>query len=39
MSIVVSSPHTHSGNSVQQTMLLVMLALAPATAFGLYLFG
>lgn len=39
MSVVVSSPHTHSGNSVQQTMLLVMLALTPATVWGLYLFG
>lgn len=39
MSLMISSPHTHSGKSVQYTMLLVMLALAPATAFGLYLFG
>ncbi|MBU0655033.1 MAG: RnfABCDGE type electron transport complex subunit D [Gammaproteobacteria bacterium] len=39
MSLMISSPHTHSGKSVQNTMLLVMLALAPATAFGLYLFG
>lgn len=36
---MISSPHTHSGKSVQYTMLLVMLALAPATVFGLYLFG
>lgn len=39
MSVTVTSPHTHSGNSIQHTMFLVMLALAPATVFGLYLFG
>ena len=39
MSLLISSPHTHSGKSVQQTMILVMVALAPATLFGLYLFG
>ncbi|WMP17166.1 RnfABCDGE type electron transport complex subunit D [Thiothrix lacustris] len=39
MSLLISSPHTHSGKSVHTTMLLVMLALAPATVFGLYLFG
>jgi electron transport complex protein RnfD len=39
MSLLISSPHTHSGKSVHTTMLLVMLALAPATIFGLYLFG
>lgn len=39
MSLMISSPHTHSGKSVQHTMLLVMLALAPATVFGLYWFG
>jgi electron transport complex protein RnfD len=39
MSLMISSPHTHSGKSVQHTMLLVMFALAPATTFGLYLFG
>ena len=39
MSLLISSPHTHSGKSVHSTMLLVMLALAPATIFGLYLFG
>ena len=39
MSLLISSPHTHSGNSVQTTMLLVMLALTPATVYGLYLFG
>jgi electron transport complex protein RnfD len=36
---MISSPHTHSGKSVQTTMLWVMFALAPATVFGLYLFG
>ncbi len=39
MSLLISSPHTHSGKSVHSTMLLVMLALAPATVFSLYLFG
>ncbi|WP_308874848.1 hypothetical protein [Thiothrix subterranea] len=29
MSLLISSPHTHSGKSVHSTMLLVMLALAP----------
>lgn len=35
----VSGPHTHSPNSVQRTMWLVQLALVPATAFSIYLFG
>ncbi|MGB1108810.1 MAG: RnfABCDGE type electron transport complex subunit D [Gammaproteobacteria bacterium] len=35
----IGAPHTHGGNSVQRTMLLVMLALLPATLFNLYLFG
>lgn len=41
MSAVVNraAPFTHAGASVERTMLLVMLALAPATAFGLYTFG
>ena len=34
-----SGPFTHTTNSVQRTMFLVLLALAPATAFNLYLFG
>jgi len=35
----VSGPHTHTSNSVSKVMLKVMLALLPATAFGVYLFG
>lgn len=35
----ISGPHTHSDLSVAQTMGYVMLALVPATAVGLYLFG
>jgi electron transport complex protein RnfD len=34
-----SAPFTHSANSVQKTMSLVLLALTPATLFNLYLFG
>ena len=34
-----SAPFTHAPASVGQTMRLVLLALAPATAFNLYLFG
>lgn len=34
-----SGPFAHSSNTVQRTMLTVLLALAPATAFNLYLFG
>ena len=34
-----SAPYTHTGNSVQRTMLLVILALMPATLLSLYLFG
>lgn len=41
MSIVTSKsgPFTHAASSVQKTMTLVLLALAPATLFNLYLFG
>jgi len=34
-----SGPFTHQVNSVQKTMFTVLLALLPATAFNLYLFG
>ena len=34
-----SAPYTHSAASVQKTMTTVILALVPATAFNLYLFG
>lgn len=36
---LISSPHTHSMSSVTRVMLLVVLALLPATAFGFYRFG
>ena len=36
---IMSAPFTHAVSSVPRTMLLVMLALAPATAFSLYQFG
>lgn len=35
----MGAPHTHVGGSVQRTMGLVMLALAPATLWQIYLFG
>lgn len=35
----VSGPHTHSTASVSSIMGNVILALLPATAFGVYLFG
>lgn len=38
-SLLISSPHTHAGNSIQRTMLWVIIALLPATLFGLYQFG
>jgi len=34
-----SGPFTHKVNSVQNVMFLVLLALFPATAYNLYLFG
>jgi len=34
-----SGPFAHASNSVQKTMFTVLLALVPATAFNLYLFG
>ena len=37
--IPVSGPHTHTINNVTSVMLKVMLALLPATVFGIYLFG
>lgn len=36
---IKASPHAHAGNSISRTMGLVLLALAPATLFGLYTFG
>lgn len=35
----VSAPYAHGTNTVQKTMFTVVLALVPATAFNLYLFG
>lgn len=35
----VAGPYTHTGSSVGRTMGLVILALLPATLFGLYQFG
>ena len=34
-----SGPFTHTDNTVQRTMFMVLLALVPATLFDLYLFG
>lgn len=36
---LVSGPYSHSNSSVPKVMLFVMLALLPATLFGLYQFG
>lgn len=35
----VPGPYTHAGTSIHRIMLLVMLALVPATLLSLYLFG
>ncbi|HYN77234.1 MAG TPA: RnfABCDGE type electron transport complex subunit D, partial [Lamprocystis sp. (in: g-proteobacteria)] len=37
--ILRSGPFAHAENTVQRTMFTVLLALAPATLFNLYLFG
>ena len=34
-----ASPHTHGNNSVGKIMLLVCLALLPASLMGVYTFG
>jgi electron transport complex protein RnfD len=36
---IAASPHAHAPVSIGRTMGLVMLALVPATLFGLYQFG
>lgn len=36
---ITASPHAHGGGSVGRVMQRVMLALTPATLFGLWLFG
>ena len=37
--VVSAIPHVHSGNSVQKIMTNILIALIPAVAFGIYLFG
>lgn len=37
--ILIAAPYAHAKASVSRTMLLVILALLPATLFGLYQFG
>ncbi|GAV20965.1 electron transport complex protein RnfD [Mariprofundus micogutta] len=37
--IMLSSPHAHGGDSVRMIMLTVILALLPAAAVSVYLFG
>jgi electron transport complex protein RnfD len=36
---LVSGPHAHGAASVTRTMVRVMLALLPATLFGVYIYG
>ena len=35
----MSGPYLHKNKSVQRSMILVMLALCPATAYGFFVFG
>ncbi len=37
--IVSSSPHIRSGETIQSIMFNVILALIPAAAYGVYIFG
>jgi RnfABCDGE-type electron transport complex D subunit len=39
MTMITHSPHAHAANSVSRIMATVMLALAPATLFGFWLYG
>jgi len=39
MTVPVTSPHIHAPLSVQRMMIDVMVALLPATAYGVWLFG
>lgn len=39
MIIHLSSPHQHGGDSIQATMISVIIALFPATVFSVWLFG
>ena len=34
-----AAPHTHAGDNIPRIMFTVLLALIPATAYGLYMFG
>ncbi|MDR2364800.1 MAG: RnfABCDGE type electron transport complex subunit D [Zoogloeaceae bacterium] len=36
---IFASPHAHGGAEIRRTMLQVLLALAPATLFGFWLYG
>jgi len=36
---LMGGPYAHDNSSIQRTMMLVLLALTPATAYGLFLFG
>ena len=36
---LLPGPHTHGGNTVQRTMIWVMVALLPTTLYGVALFG
>ena len=36
---ITSAPFTHENSSIDRTMLLVMIALLPATVYGIYQFG
>jgi len=39
MSILISSPHIHGGDTIRANMLSVILALLPASAVSVWLFG
>ncbi|MDD2700911.1 MAG: RnfABCDGE type electron transport complex subunit D [Sideroxydans sp.] len=39
MNPIAHSPHAHAPSSIGKVMLTVMLALAPATVFGFWLYG
>ena len=39
MTTPISGPHTHSPSSIRTIMFTVMLALLPATSYGIYLYG
>ena len=35
----IAGPYAHAGTNISRTMTIVMLALTPATCFGLYFYG